>query len=199
MASVAGMTQPLDVEIRTMTEADSDAVLAVVGAAFADEPEVVPLQRALMARHDNHGYVAVLDDRVVGHVGLTRCWIDAEPRLVEALVLSPLSVAPEVQRRGVGSALLRHAVAAADGSGAPAVFLEGDPAYYSRQGWRPVAELGITPASPRIPAPACQHVRLAAYEDWMRGPLVYPDTFWEHDCVGLRGERLEGARALFGR
>lgn len=198
MASVAGMTQPLDVEVRTMTETDSDAVLAVVGAAFADEPEVVPLQRALMARPDNHGYVAVLDGRVVGHVGLTRCWIDAEPRLVEALVLSPLSVAPEVQRRGVGSALLRHAVAAADGSGAPAVFLEGDPAYYSRQGWRPVAELGITPASPRIPGPACQHVRLAAYEDWMRGPLVYPDTFWEHDCVGLRGERLEGARAFFG-
>ena len=33
----------------------------------------------------------------------------------------------------------------------------------------------------------------------MRGPLVYPDTFWQFDCVGLRGERLEGARAHFGR
>ncbi len=191
------MAEPLPVTVRPMTASDSEAVLAIVGAAFADEPEVVPLQAALAARPDNHGYVAEHDGRPVGHVGLTRCWIDAEPRLVEALVLSPLSVAPDAQRRGVGSALLRHAVAAAGAAGAPAVFLEGDPAYYSRQGWRPVAELGITPASPRIPAPACQHVRLAAYESWMRGPLVDPDTFWEHDCVGLRGERLTAARAFF--
>ncbi len=192
------MTEVLEVAVRTMTADDAAAVLAVVGAAFADEPEVVPLQRDLMARTDNHGYVAVHGGRVVGHVGLTRCHIDAEPRLVEALVLSPLSVSPDVQRRGVGSALLKHALAEADALGVPAVFLEGDPAYYSRQGWRPVAELGITAASPRIPAPACQCVRLAAYEDWMHGPLVYPDTFWQHDAVGLRGERLEGARAFFG-
>ena len=193
------MGEQLEVVVRAMTADDADEVLAVVGAAFADEPEVVPLQRALAARPDNHGYVAVHGRRVVGHVGLTRCWIDAEPRLVEALVLSPLSVAPDVQRRGVGAALLRHAVAAADERGAPAVFLEGDPTYYSRQGWRPASELGVAPASPRIPAPACQQVRLAAYEDWMRGPLVYPDTFWDLDCVGLRGERLAGARATLGR
>lgn len=191
------MAEPLPVTVRPMTVSDSDAVLAIVGAAFADDPEVVPLQAALAARPDNHGYVAEHEGRLVGHVGLTRCWIDAEPRLVEALVLSPLSVAPDAQRRGVGAELLRAAISGAEVLGAPAVFLEGDPAYYSRQGWRPVAELGITPASPRIPAPACQHVRLAAYESWMRGPLVYPDTFWEHDCVGLRGERLTGARAFF--
>ncbi|HET7902554.1 MAG TPA: N-acetyltransferase [Candidatus Nanopelagicales bacterium] len=192
------MGEPLDATVRAMDIDDLDEVLDVVGPAFAGEPFVVPLQRQLAARPDNHGYVAEHDGRIVGHVGLTRCWIDAEPRLVEALVLSPLSVAPAVQRRGVGTALLRAAIAGADALGAPAVFLEGDPAYYSRQGWRPGAELGVTPASPRIPAPAFQCVRLPAYEDWMQGPVVYPDTFWQHDCVGLRGERLEGARAFFG-
>lgn len=191
-----GETTP--VTVRAMVTADDAAVLAVVGAAFVGEPEVVPLQRDLAARPDNHGYVAEHEGLIVGHVGLTRCWIDAEPRLVEALVLSPLSVAPEHQRRGVGAALLRHAVAEAAASGAPAVFLEGDPAYYSRQGWRPGAELGVTPASPRIPGPAFQCVRLAAYQDWMRGPVVYPDTFWAHDAVGLRGDRLAAALEHFG-
>jgi putative acetyltransferase len=192
------MDELQDVEVRPMTDADAEAVLEVVGAAFVDEPEVVPLQRDLMARTDNHGYVAVHDGRVVGHVGLTRCWIDAEPRLVEALVLSPLSVAPDVQRRGVGAALVAAAVAAADGLGAPAVFLEGDPAYYARQGWRPAVDLGVTPPSRRVPAPAFQCVRLAAHEDWMRGALVYPDTFWAHDATGLRSQRLADANALFG-
>jgi putative acetyltransferase len=199
VSTVGPVSEPLDVTVRAMDVEDLEALLPVVGAAFAHEPFVVPLQRALAARPDNHGYVAEHDGRIVGHVGLTRCWIDTEPRLVEALVLSPLSVAPEVQRRGVGAALLRAAITGAEERSAPAVFLEGDPAYYSRQGWRPGSELGVTPASPRIPAPAFQCVRLPAFEDWMRGPVVYPDTFWQFDCVGLRGERLEGARAFFDR
>lgn len=173
-----------------MTVDDADAVRAVIAVAFVDEPAVVGLQDALAARADNVGFVAVHDDRIVGHVGLTRCWIDAPDRLVEALVLSPLSVAPDVQRRGVGQALLDRAVAHADGVGAPAVFLEGDPGYYGRLGWRPAADLGVTPASVRIPAPAFQCVPLSACEDGMRGAMVYPDTFWEHDCVGLRGQQL---------
>ena len=192
------MSEQAAVRIRAMTAQDADGVRAVVAAAFVDEPEVVALQDALAARADNHGWVAEQEGRVVGHVGLTRCWIDAEPRLVEALVLSPLSVAPQAQRRGVGTALVAAAVAGADADGAPAVFLEGDPAYYSRLGWRPAAELGVTPPSTRIPAPAFQCVRLASHEDWMRGAVVYPDTFWAHDCTGLRGEHLAAASARFG-
>jgi putative acetyltransferase len=30
-------------------------------------------------------------------------------------------------------------------------------------------------------------VKLSAYEPWMTGTFVYPDTFWKYDCVGLRG------------
>ena len=103
---------------------------------------------------------------------------------------SPLSVAPELHSRGIGRALVAHAVAEAKRAGVPAVFLEGDPAYYVRLGWRPAAELGVTPPSGRIPKTAFQAVPLPAWEPWMRGALVYADTFWAFDCVGLRGERL---------
>ncbi len=142
--------------------------------------------------------MAVVDGEVVGHVRITRGWVDAPERAVEVMVLSPLSVAPARQRQGIGEALAARAVAEADDRGAPAILLEGDPGYYSRLGWGPAADLGITPPSPRIPAAACQVVRLAAYEPWMRGPLVYADTFWEHDCVGLRGEDLARVRAALG-
>lgn len=166
----------------------------VVGRAFGAHDDVVDLEEALARRPDSTGYVAMLDDQVVGHVRLTRGWIDAEKRLVEVLVLSPLSVAPAWQRRGIGKALVAHAVDESKRAGAPAVFLEGDPGYYGRLGWRPAVELGVTPPSVRIPAPACQAVALPGWETWMSGALVYADTFWAFDCVGLRGDRLARAR-----
>ena len=169
---------------------DAASLRDVIGRAFGVHPEVVALEEALALRSDSTGYVALVDDRLVGHVRLTRGWIDAEARLVEVLVLSPLSVAPEWHSRGIGRALVAHAVAEAKRAGVPAVFLEGDPAYYVRLGWRPAAELGVTPPSARIPKTAFQAVPLPAWEPWMRGALVYADTFWAFDCVGLRGERL---------
>jgi putative acetyltransferase len=39
----------------------------------------------------------------------------------------------------------------------------------------------------RFPDAAFQVATLSGYEPWMTGTLVYPDTFWAHDCVGLRG------------
>jgi putative acetyltransferase len=194
----SSMNSPAGATIRRQVHEDDAAVCDVIGRAFDGEPGVVALEEALARRSDSTGYVVLVDDRVVGHVRLTRGWIDAETRLVEVLVLSPLSVAPEWQRRGIGRALVAHAVAEAERTGAPAIFLEGDPAYYVRLGWRPASELGVTPPSTRIPEPACVAVPLPGWEPWMRGALVYADTFWALDCVGLRGDRLARARASLG-
>ena len=190
------MNAPAGAAIRRQVPEDATAVRDVIGRAFEAEPEeVVALEGALAQRSDSTGYVALVDDRVVGHVRLTRGWIDAEARLVEVLVLSPLSVAPEWQNRGIGRALAAHAVAEAERASVPAVFLEGDPAYYARLGWKAASELGVTPPSARIPAPAFQAVPLSGWAPWMRGALVYAETFWALDCVGLRGDRLARARA----
>lgn len=189
----SAMSSPADAAVRRQVPEDAAILRDVIGRAFR-EPGVVALEEALAQRSDSTGYVALIDERVVGHVRLTRGWIDAGARLVEVLVLSPLSVAPEWQRRGIGRALVAHALAEAASAGVPAVFLEGDPAYYVRLGWRPASELGVTPPSARIPEPACQAVSLPGWEPWMGGALVYADTFWALDCVGLRGDRVARAR-----
>jgi putative acetyltransferase len=106
-------------------------------------------------------------------------------------VLSPLSVAPEAQRSGVGRALVARAIAAAAEMRSPLLFLEGDPAYYARVGFEPAGSLGFTPPSVRTPMAAFQVVRLPGYEPTTSGALVYVDTFWALDCVGLRGAQLE--------
>lgn len=134
--------------------------------------------------------VAEVEGRVVGHVQLNRSWVDARKALVEVLVLSPLSVDPGHQGRGLGAALLAAAVAEAERLGAPAVFLEGDPGYYSTRGWSAAGQHGFTKPSARIPDPAFQVTLLPAYESWMTGALVYCEPFWALDCVGLRDPLL---------
>jgi putative acetyltransferase len=178
------------VEIRPQTGDDAAGVADLLARAFTEEPAIVGLERALSRRSDSWGIVAAAEDVVVGHVRLTRGWVDAPDRVVEVLVLGPLSVAPEHQRQGIGGRLLTEALAEAERLEAPGVFLEGDPGYYGRQGWRPAAEIGVTPPSDRIPAPGCQVVTLSRYDDTITGRLVYADTFWAHDCVGLRGDDL---------
>ena len=131
-------------------------------------------------------FVAEAGGRLAGHVQLSRSWVDAPRRLIEVLVLSPLSVIPEYQRRGIGGRLVRHAVDEAARSGAPMVFLEGSPRYYARFGFQAAGPRGFTAPSVRIPDDAFQVLTLSGYEPWMTGALVYAEQFWAYDCVGLR-------------
>lgn len=135
--------------------------------------------------------VAVADGELIGHVGLSRGWVDARRELVEVLVLSPLSVRPDRQGHGVGTALVAAALATAEGSGAPAVFLEGSPDYYGRRGFGSGSALGFDRPSARIPDPGFQVALLSSYRPWMVGRLIYPEAFWTTDTVGLRDPDLE--------
>jgi putative acetyltransferase len=181
--------------IREQRPAERAAVRDVIIRAF-DEIVVADLAEALQDRPDRRrgaSLVAEIGGELVGHVQLSWSWLDAPARLVDVLVLSPLSVVPEHQRQGVGGQLVRHAIAAARQLGAPLLFVEGDPRYYGRFGFQAGGDHGFTAPSLRIPAPGFQVVVLDAHEPWMTGALVYNDTFWALDCVGLRGERLSSA------
>ncbi len=158
---------------RSAFGADGDHIVELVAALRRDQPDLLSL-------------VAEVDGRVVGNVMLTRSLLDAPPRLVDVQVLSPLSVLPGHQRRGVGQALIKHGLEIADAQRVPLVFLEGDPSYYSKAGFTAGGDLGFRKPSLRIPDAAFQVYPLAAYEPWMTGTLVYSAVFWDHDSVGLR-------------
>lgn len=185
-------------EIRDVTPAEERTAEGVVAAAFGEpvDGRVVQMVRALQAGGAARvSLVAVADDELVGHVGLSRGWVDARRELVEVLVLSPLSVRPDRQGQGVGTALIAAALEAADGRGAPAVFLEGSPEYYGRRGFRYAAALGFEPPSVRVPVPGFQVALLSSYEPWMAGRLIYPEAFWTTETVGLRDPELEQVEA----
>jgi putative acetyltransferase len=188
-----------EVVVRPQRDTDREAVRRVAAAAFGDEgPLIVDLLDALdAAGHTRADLVATVDGVVVGHVRLSRSWVDARRALVDVLVLSPLSVDPTAQGRGVGTALLAAAVAAARELAVPAVFLEGAPDFYAARGWERGSAHGFVRPSPRIPDPAFQVVVLDAWEPWMSGPLVYGDPFWALDAVGLRDPLLAQVEQAF--
>jgi putative acetyltransferase len=167
---------------------EAGKVRDVVRAAFGPDRAVERIVDDLRTSDAWLGlsYVAADGDGLVAHVAFTRSLLDAPNRLVDVLVLSPLSVLPGNQGRGVGSALVRYALGDIQGRTEPLVFLEGSPAYYARFGFLPGAQLGFRRPSRRIPRAGFQALRLPGYEDWMTGTLVYHRVWWDHDAVGLR-------------
>jgi putative acetyltransferase len=191
----------MDFEVRPEQPADREDVLRVIAAAFGDEGELVADIWAGLGHHKRASLVVEQGGHVLGHVGLSRAWIDARRALVETWMLSPLSVVPERQGQGIGTALVASAVGVARGNGVPALFLEGSPSYYGARGFERADRRGFLPAAlERTPRVAFQCAVFDAWEDWMTGQLIYPDIWWTHGGAGLRDpdlaeieERLAGS------
>lgn len=177
-------------DLREELPSDRQAVRDIHLRAFGDHglvvADLVETLRDTITAGEGLSLVAEHDRQIVGHVMFTRNLLDAPRQLVEVQVLSPLAVAPELHKRGIGSTLVRHGLETLAERGVPLVFLEGDPGYYSRFGFSPGGDLGFRKPSLRIPDAAFQAIRLPECEPWMTGTLVYAEPFWRHDAVGLR-------------
>jgi putative acetyltransferase len=145
--------------IRRTTAADRDSIRALTAAAFVSAPHAAPPADAtgdpgeaalvgwLLDEPDAIPALSLqaeTDDQAVGHVICSRGYVDDAP----ALGLGPVSVRPDRQGRGVGSALVRAVLGAAQALDEPVVALLGDPGYYARFGFRPAAQLGIVAPEP---------------------------------------------------
>ena len=173
--------------LRDELPSDFDVTAEIVKAAFGSD-SVPGLVRAMRTSSAWRGlsFLAACDDQAIGHVAFTRGWLDAPSKLIEVLILSPLSVLPEWQRKGVGRFLVEESLKRLESRYEPLVFLEGNPLFYSRLGFLKGTEHGFSSPSSRIPDAAFQFRKLPAYDPSKTGRLVYPDVFWEMDSVGLR-------------
>jgi predicted N-acetyltransferase YhbS len=85
-------------------------------------------------RRPSEGLAFVARDGASRVVGTVRLW-DVAVGERAALLLGPLAVEPSLKGAGVGSALMRHAVAEAARLGHKAILLVGDAPYYERFGF----------------------------------------------------------------
>jgi putative acetyltransferase len=154
--------------IRPARPDDQEAIVALTAAAFDGEEGAM---RIVREARPAISLVYEEDDRIVGHVMLSRMEMGEH----HPLQLSPLSVAPDCQNRGIGSALTREALRLADEAGEPLVLIVGHPTYYPRFGFEPAAPLGLE--APRDFGPAWMVARLRAYDPALRGRVVFPPPF----------------------
>ena len=87
--------------------------------------------------------VAEEGGKFLGHIMLTKTCVVTSGSKFEALLLAPLSVALEHRNRGIGSKLVKESFDLAKSFGYKAVFVVGDPAYYSRFSFKSSMLFGI--------------------------------------------------------
>ena len=82
-------------------------------------------------------------------IGTVRLWhVALGDAGTAALLLGPLAVSPERAGCGIGSGLLRHAIAQARALGHAAILLVGDPDYYNRFGFSAASAAGLAMPGP---------------------------------------------------
>ena len=141
----------MDIKIRTEVIADHSKVFSVIKQAFLTEELSDHKEQFLVERLRMSGsyilelsLLAEIDGKVVGHILLTKISICDGDIKHQSLALAPVSVLPEYQGRGVGSALIKAAHAKAIALGYGSVVILGHKDYYPRFGYKTASQFGIS-------------------------------------------------------
>jgi putative acetyltransferase len=125
--------------IRDETPSDIDAIDSVTIAAFADHPFSQQTEQFIVKALRAAGalsvsLVAEVDGQVKGHIAFSPATIAGQSCAWYGM--GPLSVLPEYQRQGIGSALVRAGLERLRALGAQGCALVGPPEYYQRFGFK---------------------------------------------------------------
>jgi putative acetyltransferase len=121
-------------KIQRLTEENRAKVYALLRSAFpGSEYEAGLVQKF----HENgkavHEWVCIHTNKVIAYIAFSNAYHGND---VCGLHLAPMAVAPDFQRQGVGSELLRFALRQEAIKSRP-LFVLGEPGYYNRFGFEP--------------------------------------------------------------
>ena len=124
--------------LRTEQEGDHEAIADVTASAFLGVEHSDQSEPSIIARLRADGalalsLVAVERGGIVGHIAFSPVTIDGKD--CGWFGLGPVSVMPDRQTQGIGTALIQAGLAELRSRGAAGCVLLGDPAYYRRFGF----------------------------------------------------------------
>ena len=162
--------------IRPETSSDIKAVEEVTLAAFTGKFSDNPTEHLIInglreAAALSLSLVAELEGKIVGHVAFSPVLINGNN--INWYGLGPISVLPELQKQGIGSALINEGLKKIREMGAKGCVLEGSPDYYQRFGFRSYP--GLTYEF----APETKYfISLPFYEEVPDGKVDYHRAFY---------------------
>jgi putative acetyltransferase len=131
------------VQIRDEQPGDAEFIKRVYREAFGGDVEARLVDLLRERNKALVSLVAVIRAEVVGHILFSAVTIgDVTPR-VRAIGLAPVAVLPDSQRLGIGSSLIDEGLDRCQRGGYGVVVVLGDPAYYSRFGFRAARAFGL--------------------------------------------------------
>jgi len=162
--------------IRTETPLDAEIITQITQAAFANRSYSSGTEHLIVnqLRKDKAlalSLIAQSDTQIVGHVAFSVVTIDGVDLGWHGL--GPISVLPEWQRQGIGSALIDAGLADLRVMGAHGCVVEGDFKYYRRFGFEPYPNLTYDEA----PAPE-YFMALPFYDKVPKGKVRYQEAFY---------------------
>jgi putative acetyltransferase len=142
----------VDMIIRNETENDHRVVEELTREAFWNLYSPGCVEHYLVHQMRDHpdflkelDFVAEVDGKVVGNIMYTKAWlIDESGQEMDIVTFGPISVLPEYQRKGIGSALIGHTKHIAIKHGAKAIVILGDPHNYCKHGFKSSKDLNIS-------------------------------------------------------
>lgn len=164
--------------IRQETPADAAAIHDVTVAAFLNAAHADHTEQFIVAALRKAGALAIslvaeLDGEVAGHVALSP--VSLSDGATGWYGLGPISVRPALQGQGIGSQLMQAAIERLRERGAAGCVLAGDPAFYTRFGFKPEPGLSL----PGVPA---EYFLALAF-----GPSLPQGVVTFHEAFGATG------------
>jgi putative acetyltransferase len=123
---------------------------------------------------------AFYKETIIGHCAFTLCKVQKSSQNVA--LLGPIAVQPEYQKQGVGGSLINIGLDKLREMNVNQVYVLGDPAYYSRFGFKPGG--GVSPPYdlPEEWTEAWQYLELTETPINIFGKMVVPN-FWDNPSL----------------
>lgn len=132
-----------EVLIRAERPGDGPAIARVNALAFETPAEARLVDALRAGGRLAVSLVAERGGEVVGHIAFSPVRANSHPDAI-GLGLGPMAVLPELQRRGIGSRLVREGLERCSAAGAAFAVVLGHPEYYPRFGFRPASACRLT-------------------------------------------------------
>lgn len=139
--------------IRRACAQDHAATWALVDAAFLPEDVTTFLDDLRTDGCILGEWLVENRSTIIGHIVFSRVWVEGfDGTRRDAAMLTPLAVAPDCQRTGIGTKLMAHALAELEARGEELFVVLGHPEYYPRAGFRAVSNADVASPWPDDPA-----------------------------------------------
>lgn len=131
------------IKIREERQEDYNAIKEVNDKAFNQPQEGMIIEKIRKSGTEILSLVAVIEDKIVGHILFSTVKIENYPDLKDGMGLAPMAILPEHQKQGIGSLLIKEGIERLKMKSVPYIVVLGHEHYYPKFGFETASKYSI--------------------------------------------------------